>query len=282
MRFSRNLGLLTDTQQEQLHASKVVVSGVGGMGGVAAEALVRMGIGSLFILDHDKYEISNINRQIHCTDHAIGRKKVDVIGEKLLSINPSLKLSKCDSLNKHNVSEIISNADVVINGMDDIKASIILEREARRQGKTIVDAWITPYASVFVITPESPHWEEFLKFPTLTKAIDEITKADIEKCLRLEVMFTLSQFNPTEIISEQLIEEILSGKRSRPSLAPVVWLSGTLMANEAMKYLTKQGRLATHWGVFYNQYDHEIKYIDMWGKEEKSHANQFNHYKLAG
>ncbi len=283
MRFARNLGLLTLAQQNQLAKSHVVVSGVGGMGGIAAEAMVRMGVGTITVLDHDTYEISNINRQIHCTEKSIGRPKVDVVVERLLDINPSLNVRKFHELSVENALTILRGSDIVINGMDDIKASIILERAARKLHITIVDAWITPYASVFVMTPKGLHWEEFLDFPTQAKQIEEITEVDVKECLRREVKFTLSQFSPTKIIDKTLIEEILAGRIARPSLVPVVWLSGTLMANEAMKILTNQGRLATHWGVFYNQYDHEIKYIEVpETKKEKEHEHRLNHFKLAG
>lgn len=262
--FERNLGLLSLEQQQKLFDSHVVVSGVGGMGGVAAEALVRMGIGKLTIVDHDVYELSNLNRQIHCTEKVIGRSKVDVVGERLREINSRLELQKHQFLSENNVDEIVDGADILINGMDDIRASIILERCARRNGITIVDAWITPYASVFVMRPDSVHWEDFLDFPTRNKRVDQITKEDIVECLRREVEFTFSHFEPHSIISKELVGKVVEGNAKRPSLVPVVWLSGTLMANEAIKILTNQGSIAGPYGVFYNQYSHQIKVVNNW------------------
>lgn len=260
--FSRNIGLLSTEQQRILHASQVTVCGVGGMGGVAAESLVRMGLGSIVIVDHDRYEPTDINRQLHCTQKAIGRLKVEVIRERLREINPRVEVIVYKCLSKENAGEIAGISDLLINGMDCVLASIMLEREARQQAKSIVDAWLTPYASVFVMRPESPHWETFLGFPTVGKALGDITDADIEECLRREIAFTFRHFYPYEIISPQLVEAVICGMHPRPSLLPVVWMSGVLMANEAMKLLTGQGRLATHWGAFYNQYDHEIRYLD--------------------
>lgn len=259
-RFSRNLGLLTEEQQSRISQATVAVSGVGGMGGVAAEGLARMGVKSLILLDHDVYELSNMNRQMHCTESVIGRHKVDVVAEKLKEINPEIKIKTHRQLTTKNVGEVVDSADLLINGMDELVASITLEREARSQRKTIVDAWLTPYASVFVMTPDSPHWEEFLEFPTQGKRIEEITPEDVVASLRKEIAFTFSQFDPYAIVPEQLVEDVITKRASRPSLLPVVWMSGTLMANEAMKVLTGQGRIASHWGVFYNQYDHEMKF----------------------
>lgn len=268
-RFVRNLGLLTPEQQEALKNAHVTVCGVGGMGGIAAEALVRMGLGAITIIDNDTYELSNMNRQMHCTEGALGRPKVQVIAEKLRAINPALKLISYEGLTEVNVKWITRTPDLIINGMDDIRASILLEREARKQKKTIVDAWITPFASVFVMGPESPHWEKFLKFPTQNKKIEEITEDDIAECLRLEVAFTLNQFDSSQIVKPELIDKVIRGELARPSLVPVVWLSGTLMANEAMKILTHQGKIATHWGVFYNHYEHEIRVLNEGGTLEE-------------
>jgi len=272
-RFERNIGLLSQKQQDQLQSSHICVCGVGGMGGIAAEALVRMGVGKITLVDHDVYERSNLNRQVHCTELTLGQKKVDVVAEKLRAINPDLKITCFSGLSPENVRTIAHAPDMIVNGMDDVRASILLEREARKNRKTIVDAWVTPYASVFVMGPDSPHWESFLDFPTKNKSVEEITDADVVACLRQEIKFTLSHFEPQKIVDPKLIESIISGKIPRPSLVPVVWISGTLMANEVMKIITKQGELASHWGVFYNQYDHEIKVINEEGFVHEERRN---------
>jgi molybdopterin/thiamine biosynthesis adenylyltransferase len=258
-RFVRNIGLLTREQQRSLASAHVAVCGVGGMGGVAAEALARMGVGTLSIADYDRFELSNMNRQLQCTEEAIGRLKVDVVAERLFSINPKINLHCFKKVEQANVKAILKEASLVINGMDDIVASLSVERVARKLGKTIIDSWVTPFASVFVMLAESPHWEDFLDFPTRGKEISDITQEDVQNCLRKEIRFSLAQFDPFTYVSVKEVDAILTGKMPRPSLVPVVWISGILMANEAMKILTHQGTLASHWGVFYNQYDHELR-----------------------
>ncbi|MGV3483491.1 MAG: HesA/MoeB/ThiF family protein [Planctomycetaceae bacterium] len=257
--FSRNLGLLSKNQQRAVCNARIVVCGVGGMGGVAAEGLTRLGVGTVLIADPDVYESHDVNRQLHCTLSNVGKRKIDVVAAKLRDINPLLELTTVPGVDESNAESVVAFGDIIINGMDCVRSSILLEREARRQRKTIVDAWLTPYASVFVMTPDAPHWEDFLEFPTKDKAFKDISDADVQECFRLEVGFTFSQFTPYEIVSEQLVEGVLRGTHQRPSLMPVVWLSGTLMANEAMKLITGQGAVASHWGVFYNQYDHELR-----------------------
>ncbi|RPJ68879.1 MAG: hypothetical protein EHM20_17045, partial [Alphaproteobacteria bacterium] len=238
MFYSRNIGLISEIEQEKICKGSVLVAGVGGMGGIAAEVLVRMGIGSLKICDHDIYEEVNFNRQLHSNIETIGLRKVDVLKNEFLKINPNLSIkSFSDGVTSDNVNELLEGVTIVINGMDKMFSSLILERAAREKKITIVDAWLTPYASVFVMTPSSPHWEEFMDLPTQNLPIDQITAEICQKAVAKEIEYTFSHFSPYEIIDRELVNGIANGTRVRPSLAPVVWLSGVLMANEAVKIL---------------------------------------------
>lgn len=90
--FSRSEALLGAEAMARLAASRVLVVGVGGVGSWCAEALVRTGVGSLAIVDDDVVSPSNINRQNPAIAKAMGRRKVEVMRERLLSINPSCEV----------------------------------------------------------------------------------------------------------------------------------------------------------------------------------------------
>jgi molybdopterin/thiamine biosynthesis adenylyltransferase len=257
--FSRNIGLITQEEQNQLKNAKVLICGVGGMGGVAAEILVRMGIGSIKIIDPDTYDFVNFNRQLHSNIGTVDRYKVDVLKENFLKINPFLNIEAYpDPVNETNVESLLMDIDVVINGMDVFLPSIILERLAHSKQIPIVDAWITPFASVFVIKGSDPHWEEYLNLATKNKQISEITPQDLEKNLRIEVDYTFSFFNPYDYISKDLVEKVITKEVSRPSFPIVVFLSGTFMANEVFKLIC--GYQTTDFkGIFFNQYTYEVK-----------------------
>lgn len=258
MIFSRNLGLISEEEQEKLNRKSVLVAGVGGMGGVAAEVLVRMGIGHIVLCDFDIYEDVNSNRQIHCHRENYGKFKVDVLKNEFLKINPNLKIEIYrEEVSLLNVEQLLNGVDVVVNGMDKMKASLILERTARQKKITIVDAWLTPYASVFVMDSTSPHWEEFLDLPTKNIPLENLTDEICQLAVKKEVQFTLSHFQPFSIIKKEFVDDILNEKRPRPSMAPVVWLSGVLMANEVFKIALSLPHVG-HRGIFYNQYDHQL------------------------
>ena len=83
--FSRGASLLGEDGIARLRASRVAVFGVGGVGGFAAEALARSGVGALDLIDHDTVSPSNINRQIIALHSTVGRKKVEVMAERKLT-----------------------------------------------------------------------------------------------------------------------------------------------------------------------------------------------------
>ena len=86
--FTRTEILIGTEKLNKIKNAKVIVYGVGGVGSFVVEALARAGVGHIIIIDYDKVAISNINRQIIATNETIGKYKVEVAKERILSINP--------------------------------------------------------------------------------------------------------------------------------------------------------------------------------------------------
>ena len=91
--FSRTKMLLGEEAVDRLSGKRVAIFGIGGVGGYVCEALVRSGIGSFDLIDSDEVAESNLNRQIIATTDTIGKYKVDVMKERMLSINPEAKVN---------------------------------------------------------------------------------------------------------------------------------------------------------------------------------------------
>ena len=85
--FQRTEMVMGEEKLNILKNSKVVVFGIGGVGGFVVEGLVRAGIGNFVLVDNDVIDETNLNRQIHATIDTVGRSKVDVMKERILSIN---------------------------------------------------------------------------------------------------------------------------------------------------------------------------------------------------
>ena len=91
--FSRTQRLLGAEAMERLQQAHVLVFGVGGVGSFVVESLARCGVGALTLVDGDVVAPSNLNRQIHATVETVGRKKVDVMRERILSVNPGCRVT---------------------------------------------------------------------------------------------------------------------------------------------------------------------------------------------
>ncbi|NMB33318.1 MAG: tRNA threonylcarbamoyladenosine dehydratase [Clostridium sp.] len=126
--FSRTELLLGRESMIKLRNSKVAVFGVGGVGSYAAEALARSGLGSIVLIDYDIIDISNLNRQIHANFKTIGLKKVEVMKERLLDINPNMDIEIFDEMyTSENKNQLLSNSyDYVIDAIDMISSKINL------------------------------------------------------------------------------------------------------------------------------------------------------------
>ena len=126
--FSRTARLIGSPGIERLQQARVAIFGVGGVGGFAAEALVRSGIGAMDLFDSDVVSESNINRQIIALHSTLGRPKVEVMRERLLDINPEVRVEA------HRIFYLPENADAVdltqydyiVDAVDTVAAKIEL------------------------------------------------------------------------------------------------------------------------------------------------------------
>jgi tRNA A37 threonylcarbamoyladenosine dehydratase len=140
--FSRMELLIGKESLEKLKQSKVAVFGIGGVGSFAVEGLVRAGLGSLVLIDHDYVNITNINRQIHSTISTIGRPKVEVMRERILDINPEVKVSTYQVFFSEANAEILVQADYdyIVDAIDTVSCKIELILAAKKMGVPIISS----------------------------------------------------------------------------------------------------------------------------------------------
>lgn len=122
---SRTLALLGCEGMERLKKSKVMIFGLGGVGGHALDAIVRAGVSKVIIVDNDSFEISNLNRQMYADTDTIGAYKVDSVKQKLLKISPNICVETVNAFyTKENPVEIPNDVDCVIDGIDTVSAKL--------------------------------------------------------------------------------------------------------------------------------------------------------------
>lgn len=140
--FSRTELLLGNAAMEKLTASRVAVFGIGGVGGYTVEALARSGIGAIDIIDDDKVCLTNINRQIYATRKTIGQYKVDVAKERILDINPDIKVTAYKTFYTPETSSQFdfSVYDYVVDAIDTVTGKIELVMNAAKAGTPIISS----------------------------------------------------------------------------------------------------------------------------------------------
>ena len=140
--FARSQLLLGSEGMERLARARVAVFGIGGVGGYAAEALARSGIGAIDIFDDDRVCLTNLNRQIIAFHSTIGRDKTQVMKERLLDINPKLKVEATNIFYLPETADFIdlSVYDYVVDAVDTVKAKLELVCRVKALGVMIISA----------------------------------------------------------------------------------------------------------------------------------------------
>lgn len=138
--FIRTEWLLGPTAMDRLRQSKVAVFGIGGVGSYVVEALARSGIGHLVLVDHDRIELSNINRQLHATMATVGLSKVRVMRERVLSINPGAEVLVHESFFRPGDPDglLSPDLDYVVDAIDTVPSKVGLIVRARQLGLAVI------------------------------------------------------------------------------------------------------------------------------------------------
>ncbi|MCK9525800.1 MAG: tRNA threonylcarbamoyladenosine dehydratase [Limnochordia bacterium] len=141
-RFTRAELVLGTESLRHLAETKVVVVGVGGVGGYVAEALARSGIGSLVLVDHDIISITNLNRQIIALESTLGRPKVEVMAERIKQINPDCQVVIHQAYYTKDIhNELISSdVDFVADAIDSVQAKADLIEQTLSSGVAIISS----------------------------------------------------------------------------------------------------------------------------------------------
>ena len=141
MNFSRSIPLIGEDGLARLAACRVTVVGLGGVGGYAVEVLARSGVGALTLIDGDKVEESNLNRQIAALCKDIGRYKAEVLAERVEQINPRCKVNAvCEMLTESNCAALVDGSSYVADAIDSLAAKAALAVYCTGKGLPIVSA----------------------------------------------------------------------------------------------------------------------------------------------
>lgn len=176
MAFARNIGWLTQWEQQRLRAAKIAVAGAGGVGGIHLQTLTRLGFQTFHVADLDRFELANFNRQAGATMQTLDLPKADVAKKMVMDINPDADVTVFDKgVTEDNLDAFLGGVDVYIDGLDffvlELRAKLF--RRARELGITAITAApIGMGTGYLVFTPESMSFDEFFDLGPQPDSLD--------------------------------------------------------------------------------------------------------------
>ena len=215
---SRQMSIVTRSEQQRFKDAKITVIGCGGIGGETIEMLARMGIGELVLVDKDAFDLSNLNRQTLASIKDLGLDKSAVAAEKVRTINPYVKTT---TFNEHvdlsNIDKVIGDSDIVIDALDNVLTRVIVSRKAKEKGIPYIHGAIHgTLGQITVFLPNSEKtYEEMFNLPSVGKELDDETV--------------------------EALKNVTSGVP--PVIGPTPNLIGCLEAFEAYKVITGVGKV---------------------------------------
>jgi molybdopterin/thiamine biosynthesis adenylyltransferase len=160
-RYDRNYNTLTREDQAVLARSCVAVIGLGGLGGGVCELLARTGVGHLTLVDGDRFDVSNLNRQLLSREDLVGTLKADAARERIQAVNSSVRVTAHSVFgDDSNLGVILKGACLVVDCLDTIDARFVLQDAAQKAEIPIVSGAIAGVTGqVMVIFPGDPGYE---------------------------------------------------------------------------------------------------------------------------
>lgn len=222
-RLHRTRLLFGDSAIEKLKRSTVMVVGCGAVGSFAIEALARIGVGNLVIIDFDNVEESNINRQLFALDSTIGRAKVDVAAARISDINPDIKVVPKNLYFEEGINLDVK-PDFVIDAIDSVDSKIALYEWCQKRGISFI-------SSMGAARKKDPLQ---IKLGKLSKTTVCPLASKIRKLVRDK---QISDFDV--VYSTEVPDKTVESGKVFGSLITVTGTFGLLMANYAVQTLLK-------------------------------------------
>lgn len=219
---------------ERLQKARVAVFGIGGVGGYVVEALARSGVGALDLIDNDTVALSNLNRQIIATRQTVGQYKVDVMRERILSINPEAEVTvyRCFFLPENAGGFDFAQYDYVVDAVDTVTAKLEIIMRAKAAGIPVISCM----GAGNKLDPTRFEVTDIYKTsmcPLAKVMRRELKKRGVEK---LKVVYSTEE----AISPMESKENSTSSRRSTPgSVAFVPGVAGLIAAGEVIKDLLR-------------------------------------------
>ncbi len=234
----RPLKFFTRSELNKIRHTTIALAGFGGGGAIMAELLARWGIAKFRLLDMDRYETSNMNRQIFATANTLGRWKAEVAAQRIKEINPYVEIEMviCEKLNKENVERFIKGADIVIQATDTTSSSLLFHRMAKNFGVPLImgHCFAVTAVKIHIFDYRNPRQRDFDE-PSSFQIVNNFTQK----------LFDVSKKSLAEVTNEEL-DQMDRDHPVTPTLNFITNMVGCLVVAETIKFIIGRGRSCRH------------------------------------
>ena len=243
--FCRNIGWITERDQQTLRNKTVAIAGLGGVGGAHLLTLVRLGIGGFRLADFDRFDVANFNRQAGAFMSTVGLEKTAVMAQMARDINPELRLKVfAEGVDDANLDEFLSGVDLFVDGLDFFVLDVrrrVFKRCAELGIPALTAAPIGFGSSYLIFMPNGMSFEEYFRLEGLPEERQYVNFA---------VGLTPKGFHRSYLADPSRLD--LKNHRG-PSTAAAIQLCSGIVGTEAVKILLGRGKVYA--APFYHQFD---------------------------
>ena len=250
--FSRNIGWITQQEQQKLRNCRIAIAGMGGVGGAHLLTLSRLGIGKFNISDLDEFEVANFNRQAGANMSTLGRQKVEVLEEMAKNLNPEQEVKVFpNGVTEDNVEEFLDDVDLYVDGLDYFAVSARRATFAKCHEKGIPAVTAAPLgigAAVLNFMPGGMSFEEYFRLEG---------KSEMEQLLSFLIGLSPAMLQRTYLADPATVD---LANHKGPSTPMAVEICAGMAASQAMKILLKRGPvISAPWGQQFDGYRDKYK-----------------------
>ena len=253
--FSRNIGWVTEEEQQILKNKKVAIAGAGGVGGIHLVTLARLGISNFNISDFDDFEVHNFNRQSGAFMSTLGQQKVDVMESIAKDINPESTIKSFpEGIFAHNVDEFLAGVDIYVDALDffALEARKIVFQKCYEKNIPVVTAAPLGMGCAFLcFMPGKMSYEQYFRFSG---------KSEDEQLIQFLIGLSPAMLQRPYLVDSSKVSFI---EKRGPSTPMAVNLCAGIAGTYVLKILLNRGPvLAAPYGLHFDAYRN--KFIKTW------------------
>ena len=250
--FSRNVGWVTEDEQQVLRSKRVAIAGMGGVGGSHLITLSRLGIGNFHIADFDIFELGNFNRQAGASIPHINKKKAETMGGLAHAINPEANIKRFDEgVNEENLDEFLAGVDLYIDGLDFFVLEIRRKVFARCYELGIPCITAAPLGmgtALITFLPGKMSFEEYFRLEGYSP---------MDQQIRFLIGLSPSFLHQPYLVDKTRMNFV---EQKGPSTPMACELCAGATGSEALKILLKRGKVqCAPWGYQFDAFRNKLK-----------------------